>query len=294
MPERKFPPLLHAHLLGKKLGGFEVFWDAAAAEPLWAGQPRMKDDILFFDVWTSFAPAAPARAAFTALADDASITAFHIQAIGAASDHAAEHRPRSRCRIRSGGERTLLFELSRYLKVDAVEADGRAVDFIQNPAIEGTAVARKGNDLVAVVFPAPLAARPATETALQLCRRGSLRRGKRIALCGRARHLVSKLRLEPGAVRHGVSLSRELDAGGDRKTDFTRRRRAKPETTSRKNRSAGPEKVSRWISERPIPVAGFNLGKYVRAESKAGNILVEALRHQRRGKIIPQGAAGSD
>src|SRR5258708_28954604 len=40
--DRKFPPLLHAHLLGKKLGGFEVFWDAARAEPLWAGQPRVK------------------------------------------------------------------------------------------------------------------------------------------------------------------------------------------------------------------------------------------------------------
>ena len=33
---------------------------------------------------------------------------------------------------------------------------------------------------------------------------------------------------------------------------------------------AGAEKASRWSSERPIPVAGFNLGKYVRAEAKAG------------------------
>src|SRR5580658_10799205 len=35
-PDRKFPSLLHAHLIGKRLGGFEVFWDAAGAEPLWA------------------------------------------------------------------------------------------------------------------------------------------------------------------------------------------------------------------------------------------------------------------
>ncbi len=48
-PDRRFPPLLHAHLLGKKLGGFEVIWDAAGAEPLWAGQPRVKDGVLFFD-----------------------------------------------------------------------------------------------------------------------------------------------------------------------------------------------------------------------------------------------------
>ena len=43
-------------------------------------------------------------------------------------------------------------------QVDAIEADGRPVDFIQNPAIEGTQLQRKGNDLVAVVFPAPLQA----------------------------------------------------------------------------------------------------------------------------------------
>src|SRR6266446_6637577 len=62
-PDRKFPPLLHAHLLGKKLGGFEVFWDAAGTEPLWAGQPRMKDGIPFFDIWTSFAPSVAGGAA---------------------------------------------------------------------------------------------------------------------------------------------------------------------------------------------------------------------------------------
>ena len=41
-PARKFPPLLHAHLLGKKLGAFEVFWDASLPEPLWVGQSRLK------------------------------------------------------------------------------------------------------------------------------------------------------------------------------------------------------------------------------------------------------------
>ena len=55
-PEGKFPRLLHAHLLGRKLGGFEVFWDAAIPEALWAGQPRAKDGVQFFNIWTSFAP----------------------------------------------------------------------------------------------------------------------------------------------------------------------------------------------------------------------------------------------
>ncbi len=54
------------------------------------------------------------------------------------------------------------------------------------------------------------------------------------------------------------------------------------------NREAGAEKVSRWTSERPIPVAGFNLGKYVRAEAKAGNILVEAYGTKGVEKSFPK------
>ena len=78
-PARKFPPLLHAHLLGKKLGAFEVFWDASLPEPLWVGQSRLKDDLLFFDVWTSFAPAGTPSAA-SGRSGDAAITAFRIHA----------------------------------------------------------------------------------------------------------------------------------------------------------------------------------------------------------------------
>src|SRR5208337_5213955 len=47
--------------------------------------------------------------------------------------------------------------------------------------------------------------------------------------------------------------------------------------------------VSRYTSERPIPVAGFNLGKYVRAEAKAGNILVEAYGTKGVEKSFPKG-----
>jgi hypothetical protein len=36
------------------------------------------------------------------------------------------------------------------------------------------------------------------------------------------------------------------------------------------------EQVTRWISERPIPVAGFDLGKYVRASAQAGGVTIEA------------------
>jgi len=287
-PARKFPPLLHAHLLGKKLGGFEVFWDAASAEPLWAGQPRLKDDILFFDIWTSFAPAsAPTgtgNAVATPLAGDASIASFRIRAsvqpptrLRASTD--------MNVRIRSGGERMLLFELSRYLKIDAVEANGRLMDFIQNPAIEGTALRRKGNDLVALVFPSPLTA--GQQLKLHFTYAGDVlsEAGNGLLYVGERGNWYPNFGLSPAQfemefhypanwtlVATGKQISR---ASGD-------------EDEAETNQEAVGEKVSRWTSERPIPVAGFNLGKYVRAKAKAGNVLVEAFGTKGVEKSFPK------
>jgi hypothetical protein len=68
---------------------------------------------------------------------------------------------------------------------------------------------------------------------------------------------------------------------------------AEAEDEAETNREAGAEKVSRWTSERPIPVAGFNLGKYVRAEAKTkpGNILVEAYGTKVVEKSFPKARA---
>ncbi len=263
-PNRKFLPLLHAHLLGKTLGGFEVVWDAANPEPLWAGQPRMKDGNLFFDIWTSFTPAGSAAPPPV----DASITSFHIQAsvepptrLQASADLNVQ--------ISGGGERTLLFELSRYLKVDAIESDGRPIDFIQNPAIEGSELRRKGNDLVAVVFPAPLA--PGQQLKLRFRYAGDVlsEAGKGLLYVGERGTWYPNFGLSPA----------QFDMEFHYPADWTLVATGKLLShTGLENAETNPatEKVSHWVSERPIPVAGFNLGKYIRAEAKAGNVLVEA------------------
>jgi hypothetical protein len=286
-PDRKFPPLLHAHLLGKKLGGFEVFWDAAVAEPLWAGQPKVKDGLLFFDIWTSFAPSGAGSAATAPLAGDASITGFRIRA-SVEPPTRLQASTEVNVRIRSGGERTLLFELSRYLKIDAVEADGRPVDFIQNPAIEGTDLQRKGNDLVALVFPAPLL--PGQELKLRFRYAGEVlsEAGNGLLYVGERGTWYPNFGLSPAQfeMEFHYPANWTLVATGKQMS-----RAGSDEDEVETNREAGAEKVSRWTSERPIPVAGFNLGKYVRAEAKAGNILVEAYGTKVVEKSFPKAPA---
>ncbi len=281
-PERKFPPLLHAHLVGKKLGPFEVVWDAADAEPLWAGQPRVKDGISFFDIWTSFAPRAADNAVTPSLARDVSITAFRIQA-SVQPPTMLRASAEVDIRTRGGGERTLLFELSRYLKVDAVEADGRPVDFLQNPAIEGTQLRRKENDLVAVVFPAPLAAAQQVKVRFRYAGEVLSDAGSGLLYVGERGTWYPNFGLSPAQfeIEFHYPANWTLVATGKQ---TSRAEDAETETSG----DAGAEKVSRWTSERPIPVAGFNLGKYVRAEAKADNIRVEAYGTKGVEKTFPK------
>ena len=281
---REFPRLLHAHLLGRKLGAFEVFWDAANAEPVWAGHPRVKDGVLFFDTWTSFAPEAAAGSSSPALpANDVSIAAFRIRA-SVQPPRRLQASAELDVRVRSGGERTLVFELSRYLKVDRVEQEGRAVDFIQNPAIEGTQLQRKGNDLVALVFPAPLA--PRQQLHLHFTYAGDVlsEAGGGLLYVGERGTWYPNFGLSPArfdlefrypAAWTLIATGKKISGGDDKEP---------PEET------AG-EKVSHWISERPIAVAGFNLGRYVWAEAKAGNVVVEAYGTKGVERSFPKAPA---
>ena len=165
--------------------------------------------------------------------------------------------------VKQGGTRVVLFELSRYLQVKQVEYEGKPLEFIQNEAIEGSELSRRGNDTIAVVFPAPLQAGSAFCLALQLCRLGALRCGRRTALRGRSRYLVSQSRHRHGQLRSYFSLSAALVAGCYWQAGLA-------------GAQDGSDFIGHWISEQPIPIAGFNLGEYVRSSAKAGDIEVDA------------------
>lgn len=279
--ERKFPPLLHAHLISAKLGGFEVFWDAAISEPLWAGKPQVKDGVDFFDIWTSFVPPAPSGATAPApRVNEVSISSFRIRASVDPPTH-LQASADLEIRVRNGGQRTLLFELSRYLKVDSVEASGRPVDFIQNQAIEGTQLRRKGNDLLAVVFPSDL--KTGEDLRLSFHYAGDVLSDAGNGLL----YVGERGTWYPSFGLYHAPFDMVFHYPGDWTLLATGKQVPRSAAESRAGETAG-EKTSHWVSDHPIPVAGFNLGKYQRAESKAGNIVVEAFGTKGVEKSFPK------
>jgi Peptidase family M1 domain len=257
---------------GPNLGTFDLYFDSLAAEQVLAGQLKTVEGASYYDVWASFSlgqPAGPTAEATAVLGEEArpeavNVAQYKIQA-RVEPPTKLEVDASLQLDVRHGGQRAMLFELSRFLQIKRVEANGRPVEFIHNQALEGTELARRGNDLVAVIFSQPL------------------RAGEKIEL-----HFVygGEVLSEAGAgllyvgargtwyPNHGLEMSRfdlqfRYPAGWALVATGKRMEGASPDLPP-------GEQEGHWISERPIPVAGFNLGKYSRVVAHAGEVQVEA------------------
>ncbi len=274
--------MLHARVESPKLGVFDLYYDAAAPEQIWAGQLTAVDGESYYDVWTSFSPRRAQAAAQTgngtieqgSPADIVEVSSYKIQTqVKPPTDIHADAT--LLLNVRRGGDRALLFELSRSLQIQQVEADGHAVEFIHNPAVEGTRLARRGNDLVAVIFPEPLHAGQRMELRFVYGGPVLSDAGGGLMYVG-ARGVWYPNR---GILMSNFDMEFHYPAGWTLLATGKRQEAAPGTPTSGSNAAAGAppaEQVTRWVSERPMPLAGFNLGRYTRAQARAGSVAVDA------------------
>lgn len=278
--------MLHARVQGTQLGVFDLYFDSLAAEQIQAGQARKAENgVTYYDVWTSFSPIVSPivtetpqsgltaqSAAVDAHQDPVAIRHFAIKC-KVTPPKQIHADARLQIEVRHDGARTLLFELSRFLQVESVDMDGKAVEFLHNPAIEGTQLARRGNDLVVVILPEP--ARTGQKHELRFIYGGEV-----LAEAGAGLLYVG----ERGTwyPNRGLVMA-DFDLEFHYPAPWTLVATGKLEPVSSSGGAATgadivppSEQVSRWISDRPIPLAGFNLGKYSVATAKAGPVTVEA------------------
>jgi Peptidase family M1 domain len=267
---------LHARLQGTKLGVFDVFFDSTAAEQVQAGQAKNSDSgEMYYDVWTSFAPLQTkglAAAGAGAEAEKEKTHAGRIRVRGytirteVLPPKQIRARARLQCDVREDGSRTLLFELSRFLRIESVTLDGTPVEFIHNPAIEGTQLSRRGNDIVAIVLPQP--ARSGQKFEFDFTYAGDV-----LAEAGSGLLYVG----ERGTwyPNRGMEMA-NFDLQFTYPQGWTLVATGKPsEVAPDPSDKMGEGQTSRWVSERPIPLAGFNLGKYRQATARVGEVTVE-------------------
>ena len=273
LPGAKEPPtkptdrMLHAYVQGNKLGAFDVRYDSLLQEQVEAGQHRRLDNEDYYDVWASFAVPAPAGSAPISerskddepSAVDFDITNFKIDArIKPVKE--LEAKATLSVVARQKTRRVMFFELSRFLRVSEVLADGKPVEFIHNQAVEGSHLAKQGNDAVAVILPAPLEKGHKVEltfkysgSVLSEAANGLLFVGEHGTWYPNRGFAMASFDLE---FHYPVAWT--LVATGHRT----------------QNNAAGGEQTSKWVTDRPVPVAGFNLGKYSQNVNHTGAVTV--------------------
>jgi hypothetical protein len=269
---------LHARLQGTKLGVFDVLYDSLAAEQVEAGQAKTAENgVTYYDVWTSFSTDAGGTGrtniGSTSAPGNPSPREDWIAArryvIKAEVQPPKQMHVRARVQldVREGGTRALLFELSRFLQIESVKLDGQPVEFIHNPAVEGTQLSRRGNDIVAVILPEP--ARAGQEIDLEFVYGGEV-----LAEAGSGLLYVGAR--GTWYPNRGMAMA-DFDLEFAYPEGWTLVATGKPAPVSASAASARTkgEQTTHWVSERPIPLAGFNLGKYKVATAQAGNVTVE-------------------
>jgi Peptidase family M1 domain len=269
---------LHARFQGAKLGVFDVYFDSAAPEQVQAGQEKAAENgALYYDVWTSFSPSDAENSQTirvrTPLPNKERTREGRVEvrrytiSTEVQPPKQIHARARMQLEVRGGGPRTLLFELSRFLQVESVKLGGQPVEFIHNPAVEGTQLSRRGNDLVAVVLPEP--ARSGQKIDLEFIYGGEV-----LAEAGSGLLYVGAR--GTWYPNRGMAMA-DFDLEFSYPQGWTLVATGKPTPTSRPGTAAKTDglQTSRWVSERPIPLAGFNLGKYKVATVQAGDVPVE-------------------
>jgi len=277
--------MLHARLQGNTLGVFDIVYDSTAAEQVEAGQAKTENGTIYYDVWTSFSAGNPSRGrpplaqtlqtlpTETESREDSIFVRSYVIDANVKPPKELDAEVKLNLEVVRDRSQFLVFELSRFLKIHTVEQNGNAVEYIQNPAVEGTRLARSGNDLVAVILAEP--ARKGEKISLRFVYGGEVLAdaGKGLLYVGERGNWYPNR----GLAMSDYDLTFHYPAG------WTLVATGKPTPVSKsavpQGASSAPnaegDQVGRWVSERPLPVAGFDLGKYVRAAAPAGNVNVE-------------------
>lgn len=251
-------PYFYAGLMGANVGPFDVLVDDRREENILMGQPKWNEGQRFYDVWASFAKASaePWKRPFRAQTYNVDTTIF--------PDRSLEGTTLAEMVADTGGERMILLELFRHLKVDSVTDDaGQPLIFFQNEELSRKEVTDRGNDSLLIALSEP--ARLGATIRLKLHYRGTV-----ISDAGN------------GVLFVGERGSWYPHRGGsdqfcmyDLKFRWPKKLELVATGTKLAEAEEGEWKTGRWKSSQPFPVAGFHLGNYAKETVIDGSVTVD-------------------
>jgi hypothetical protein len=246
-------PCFYAGLEGAATGPFDVVLDTQRDEQFLLGQVHKAAEKTFYDVWTSHrVPDAPVLpVAFRALH-------YSIEA-SISPNNSLDANASVRLRAETGTERVLAFQLSRALTIDSVTGDhNESLPFFQNEGMSLQERSARGNDYLDVVLPQSPAKHQ--EFTLHFHYRGNVIQdaGNGVLFVGARESWYPHLGDSAEFSSYDILLR------------WPRKLRLIATGSKLEEHEEGEYRAGHWKTEKPMSVAGFNLGEYASASIASG------------------------
>jgi len=259
-PRRGF---FEAVIQGKKLGNFDIIYDARAYEQLIAGQVSNRKNGTWWDTWSSFV--SRGNKGRPSPRPEMQILSYQIDASldSALSLHCVT---KMKIRVSEDARNVIPVDLSGQMRALTAKVDGVPAEMYQRESLRSGLVQNTGNELLLVLPATPL--EPGSEHEVEI-----VHEGKVILDAGREVYFVS--------ARGSWYPNRGLQFA---KFDVTYRY---PKTLDlvaagqvREDRVEGETRITRRIPDGPVRLLGFNLGQYQRKELERNGITIEVCANK--------------
>ena len=259
-------PLGHGFLAvsmsGKKLGNFDLYYDRSALEQISIGKLSTRDNLLFFDVWTSFVARSFRNRAFE---PDLTLYDFRIEAT-LQPDLNLSVVTRVKAKPGRAALPVLAFDIAHPMRISSALVDGQPAEVLQRESLRSELLRNVANEMFLVAPSAPL--QRGREYELEFRHEGKVifEAGNRVYYVGARANWFPNVGLQFAKYDLTFRYPKDLDlvTPGELVDEH----------------DEGDWRITRRKTSAPIRMAGFNLGQYQRVRLKRNGYTLEVCANR--------------
>lgn len=266
----------YASLDGIATGPFDLVVDAMRVEPFLLGQSRTTEGSTFYNVWASYKipDSIPVTPDFRALH-------YSIET-SILPDHSLDATTTVNLRALAEGQRFLIFALSRELNIDSVTtANGQKLEYFQNEDLTPQERSVRGNDNLFVILPRSIPRDG--EFSVRFHYRGNI-----IADAGNDVFFVGAR--ESWYPHFGDSAD---FAAYDLTMRWPKKLRLIATGAKLDEHEDVDSRIGHWKTEKPVSVAGFNLGEYASSSVTSANYSIDVYANHQVEQLLAKRLANT-
>ena len=269
---RRDQGVFFATMRGVKLGAFDVIYDRRARQQITIGKTAYRNNLVFFDIWTTFESRSIRNGARPAPKPEFDLNDFRIDATLVPPGLGLQVTTRVKVKLTGGAVSALPFDLSRRMRVTSVTVDGQSAEVFERESMRANLIHDSGDYLLLVIPQKPL--EPGQDHELEFKHEGAVifDAGNKVYVVGSRANWYPNRGTQFANFDATFRYPRDLDlvSSGEIVSDTTE----------------GDNRITRRKTTAAIRMLGFNLGMYERTRITHGKQTVEVCANRRLERAL--------